>query len=200
MYRIFQYVKSVLITGFFTLLPVLLILLILDETYTLLYGIVAPLAEQLPGKDILGIGISSWLVFLIIILLFMLVGIVMHTATGKRIGNWASENIMSHIPGYQLLQTISSQFSGESEEILLSPAIFESGTGIYMYAFILDEHDNYYSLFVPMAPTPMMGTVQYVEKSLVKRLDIPPGRVLDNLMKWGIDSKKMFNLSDYISR
>lgn len=201
MSKIMNLIKSAIVDGFFVLLPVLLIYLILEETYTLIYEIVEPLAHQIPGKDILGIGVSSWLVILTILLLLLLVGLVMRTGIGKLLGSWIDENILSHIPGYELLKSVSKQFSGKSEEILLSPAIFSSDMGTYMFAFILDEYeDGFYSLFVPMAPTPMMGTVQYVKSSRVKRLDIPPGQVIDSLMKWGIGSKAMFNLQDYITK
>lgn len=201
MYKLLNLIKSAIIDGFFVLLPVLLIVLILDETYTLIYEVVEPLAHQIPGKEILGIGISSWLVFLTILLLFMLVGLVTRTRLGKKLGGWIDKNIMSHFPGYELLRSISKQFSGKSEEMLLSPAVFNTDTGTYMIAFILDEYENgFYSIFVPMAPTPMMGTVQYVEGSRVKKLDVPPGQILDCLMKWGIGSKAIFNLSDYIKK
>jgi len=194
-------VKRAIINGFFSLLPVLLILIILDETFLLVNQIVEPLAHYLPGKELLGIGLSSWLVVLLILFVFMLVGLVSRTRFGENLGIWVDDNVMRHLPGYQMLKSISKQFSGQGEEILLSPALFNTNQGTWMFAFILDEYENdYYSIFVPTAPTPLMGTVQYVSKSRVKKLDVAPGKVVDSLMKWGIDSKKMFNPMDYIDK
>lgn len=194
-------VKRAIINGFFSLLPVLLILIILDETFLLVNQIVEPLAHYLPGKELLGIGLSSWLVVLLILFAFLLVGLVSRTRFGENVGIWVDDNVMRHLPGYQMLKSISKQFSGQGEEILLSPALFNTNQGTWMFAFILDEYENdYYSIFVPTAPTPLMGTVQYVSKSRVKKLDVAPGKVVDSLMKWGIDSKKMFNPMDYIDK
>lgn len=194
-------IKRAIISGFFSLLPVLLILIILDETFLLVSEVTEPLAHYLPGKEILGIGLSSWLVLLLILLVFMLVGFASRTRVGENIGNWVDDNVMRHLPGYQMLKSISQQFSGNGEEILLSPALFNTNMGTWMFAFILDEYeDDYYSIFVPTAPTPLVGTVQYVNKSRVKKLDVAPGKVIDSLMKWGIDSKKMFNPMDYIDK
>jgi len=131
----------------------------------------------------------------------MLVGFVFRTRLGNSLANWGYKNITSHIPGYQTLQLISNKFSGKNEEMLLSPALFSTDMGTYMIAFILDEHDNgFYSIYVPLVPTPLVGTVQYVECSRVKKLDVPPGKILDVLMKWGFGSKAVFNLSDYINK
>jgi len=201
MHKIANLLKRAIIDGFFVLLPLILLYLILHKVYTVTYALVEPLARKIPGNELLGIGISSWVALLTILLLLMLVGFVFRTRPGKSLLKWVYKNITSHIPGYQTLQLISNQFSGKSEEMLLSPALFSTDMGTYMIAFILDKHDNgFYSIYVPLVPTPLVGTVQYVEGSRVKKLDVPPGKILDILMKWGIGSKAAFNLSDYINK
>lgn len=191
--------KTAIVKGFFSLLPVLLILLILDETFVLISDVLGPFAGDSQGIRFLGMSLTSWLVLLGIPLLFMTVGFISQTKVGARIGMWFDENIMSHMPGYRLLKSVSEQFGGSGQEILLSPALFRTDMDTWMFAFILDEWPGeYYSLFVPTAPTPMMGTVQYVKKERVRKVDIPPAKLIDNLMKWGIDSKSMFDLQKHI--
>lgn len=201
MQNIFSHIKNAVIDGFFALLPFLLIILVLEETFSLIDNITQPLVDKLPGNEFLGIGLSSWIVFGIILVTFLLVGLLSRSRVGEQIGNWVDDNIMRHIPGYQLLKSISQQFSGKGKELLLSPALFTTDMGTWMFAFILDEYENdYYSLFVPSAPTPMVGTVQYVPKSRVKKIDVPPGHVVDSLMQWGINAREVVNPLDYIER
>lgn len=192
-------IKKSIIDGFFVTLPILLLLLILDETISFISEVMSPLAEKVPGRELLGVDLATWLALLLVIILFWIVGSIAATRFGKSVGDWTDRSILGHIPGYTLVKSISKQFSGKSEEVLLSPALFSTDKISWRYAFILEEFDDkYYSIFVPISPTVMAGSVHYILKDYVKKLDIPPSKVIDCLMKWGIDSKKMINIDSYL--
>lgn len=192
-------IKKSIISGFFVLLPLLLLLIILDETLAIISEAVSPIATKVPGKELLGVDLATWLSVFLVIMSFWIVGFIASTGFGRRVGVWVDRSILGHIPGYHLVKSVSEQFSGKSEDVLLSPALFTTDNISWRYAFILEEFDDkYYSIFVPIAPTVMVGAVHYILKDNVKELDIPPSKVIDCLMKWGIDSKKMINIDSYL--
>ena len=62
-----------------------------------------------------------------------------------------------------------------------------------MLAFIVEEHDNGdFTVFVPSAPTPTIGSVHCMRPEKVRKLDVPMSAAVNSLMQWGIGSKELF--------
>lgn len=59
-------------------------------------------------------------------------------------------------------------------------------------AFIVEEHDNGdYTVFVPTAPTPTIGTSYFLKREKVRKLDVPMAAGVDCIMQWGVGSKSL---------
>jgi len=52
MRKIANLIKKAIIDGFFVLLPLLLLYVILKKAYTVTYAVVEPLARKIPGNDV----------------------------------------------------------------------------------------------------------------------------------------------------
>jgi len=63
---------------------------------------------------------------------------------------------------------------------------------IEVLAFIVEEHDNGdYTVFVPTAPTPTIGTIYFLKREKVRKLDVPMAAGVDCIMQWGVGSKSL---------
>lgn len=188
--------KKAIIDGFFIVLPALLILMLLEETLQMLNEIAKPVAAQIPVNNLLGINTSTWLAILLILFLLFFVGTIAHTAMGLRVGDWLTNNLLYRLPGYKLVHTISRQFAGTETDSLFAPAIVSMPLDTEVIAFITEEHDSGdYTILIPNAPTPMVGTIHFVKRDKVRKIDVPLNKVIDCVMKWGIGSAEIFSKS-----
>ena len=61
-----------------------------------------------------------------------------------------------------------------------------------VFAFIVEKHENGdYTVFVPTAPTPTMGTIYFLKWEKIRKLDVPLAAGVDCIMQWGVGSKSL---------
>ena len=193
MKTVMQFVKATIAGGFFVLLPVVLIWLILVEIVDLAVGLVTPFAEALPVDELGGVAIARVVAVAAILLVCFLTGAVLQTGIGTAIGGWFRRTILERVPGYTLIRSLTLRFSGTAEGVEFAPAMIETSPGVQEIAFIIEEHDNGSStVFFPLAPTPTIGSVRHVDRAHVTRLNASMGSVVNCVMQWGIGADEIF--------
>jgi hypothetical protein len=84
------------------------------------------------------------------------------------------------------------RIAGEEEGATFSTALVELGGGL-VPAFIVEELEGYgYAVFIPDAPNPMSGALHFMPSQRVHPIDIPFGKVVICLNKWGAGSRDLF--------
>ncbi len=190
-----DFVKTCIIGGILGVLPVLLAFFVLTEAVDILGAITEPVVERLPVEELGGVEVASLLALGILLFACFGVGVLLRT----RFGSWAQglveRAVLNRLPGYTILKTISRRMGGLEEGAVFSAALADiHGTQAWVWAFIVEEHeDGFYTLLLPNAPTPTVGTLYYVSTDRVRRLDVPPASVVNCVMQWGIGSKELLS-------
>jgi uncharacterized membrane protein len=195
MKSLIDFAKTCVVGGFFGIVPVLLLVMVLGESLNLLAAIATPLAEALPVDELGGIETARIVALLLMVLACFLAGVFLRT----RVGTWSTEfiedTVLNRLPGYSLLKTVSHRFGGLQEGSLFAAALADlHGTDARTVVFIVEEHDDgHYTVLVPNAPTPTVGTLYVLPARALTLLDASPGAVANSFMSWGIGSKQLFS-------
>jgi len=185
-----RFIKTTLAGGFFVVLPVVLIGLLLVETVNILVGLVRPVAELFPVEELGGIGMARIVAVFFLLTFCFIVGLLMRTRLGMQLGRSFERRLLMPIPGYQLIKSISQRFAGADAEHF-APCLVSSD-GKFVIGFAVDEHENgLVTVFVPWAPTPAAGTLEIVPKDRLRPLDASMGEVLDSFFHYGVGSEKL---------
>ncbi|HEX9081295.1 MAG TPA: DUF502 domain-containing protein [Holophagaceae bacterium] len=194
-------IRKYLLTGVFTLLPMVVTLWILRGIFNGLVGIFRePLTWivtllRLPDLPYWALALFSALVT---VLLLLAVGALVGNFAGRQLMDWLDE-FMLHVPVVksiygatrQLMGAIQSGQGGSFKEVVL---VEWPHPGTYTLAFVASRDcawaipgaDTMLSVYVPTSPNPTSGYVVMVEASKVRRLDLSADQVLTWAVSGGV--------------
>ena len=167
--RLVKYFKVTVIQGVIFLIPLVVLVFILSKIYNVLHPYSLFLAEKLRFSKIGGVGIIPFLSLILLVLAFFFAGIIMRSGPLQKLTQWIEQRILVYIPGYTYVKARSDSVLKNEGAIPWKPAtvVIDDNEVI---CFVIDETENYCSLFMPSAPMPSTGVVCAREKSMVRYL------------------------------
>ena len=191
MNRILGFFKTTVIGGFFVILPVALVIFLLMELVGVVLLLTSPVTKLLPVKTLGGIELATLMAIILILAICFITGLIMRTQIGIRFRELAERIGLNRLPGYTLVKSLTQSFAGTKDGSTISAAIATVRDGEVL-AFIVEEHDSGdFTVFVPTAPTPTIGTIYFLNQQKVRKLDVPITEAVDCIMHWGIGSKAL---------
>lgn len=170
---LFGFLKATIVGGFFVVLPVVLIWLVVAETIELLVGVATTVSEFLVGKGLKAFSDPELLAVLILIGVCFVTGLAMRTRIGSKIGGFIERLVLNPIPGYKVFKTLTHSIAGLDQSSAFTPALLDEGDGTRAPVLAVEDHaDGGVTVLVPMAPTPTVGPVRVVPGSRVQRLNV----------------------------
>ncbi len=193
MLRILQSLKAALITGLIIILPGWLALLLLVKLLAKLSVLVQPIAGRLPEA----INHPLLAAVIVFVLTCIAVGFIVKTNAGQFCGKFLGDTIFSRIPGYEPLRNIARQFSDDGINSGFKPSLIDIEDGSLAPAFLIENHVNGHStVFIPSAPTPMVGSILIMASSRVHPLDVSVPTMMKCISKWGSGSSELLAALD----
>ena len=188
-----QRLKRYILDGIFILLPIALIVFLFGEILEVLEVVAEVLAGFVPRTTIAGIDVSHWIALLLLVTVAALLGFFSLTKFGNRIGKFIQVKVLNKIPAYTIMRDLSRQFAGFRENKRFSAAVVEMPMQAQMLAFIVEELNNGdYVVFIPTAPTPMVGQIQLIPRGRVTPLQVPMTGAINSISSWGVGSGQLF--------
>ena len=186
MKRASRSIINTFIEGFMVMLPFLISYILLGGLFDALMALTQPLIDVLPA----GIFPDAWThrfaAAVTLVAIFFLAGIAARTAVGRRLGNWIEDRILSRFAPYTVLRSFSRRITGRDISDELQPALLQSDPGVRKLAFIVENPaEGDLTVFVPLAPTPGIGTLQLVSRDKVELLDASFMDAVGCLFNWG---------------
>lgn len=182
------FVKSRTIAGLLVLIPAILIVLLFIETVQLVLLIATPVAELLPVDEIGGIDVGVLLALTLIVVTLVVVGAIAQSRLGTALGTWLEDRVLARIPGYAVLKTLTTGLTGV-DPTKLRPVMAEISQGVEEIGFVVEEHGAGAAVFFPLAPTPTIGSVKFVQADRLRALDVSTGTAMNWIMQFGFESK-----------
>jgi uncharacterized membrane protein len=171
--------------GFFTVLPVLLIYLLIGQLFDMMMSLTQPILDFLPDSSVLNFD-AQLLAVILLLGLLLIVGLAALTGPGRALGEWLEQNLLSKLPLYDMFRNLASRFAGEKGVSHFTPALVKTWPNMRTFAFVVEEHaDGNYTIFMPIAPTPSVGYVSVIAREDVELLDVPAQQALSAVLSWG---------------
>jgi len=179
----FSFIRSTLIGGIFFLLPVYLIFTLLYKVHLAAQKILAPLTHFLPD-NILGINAGKLVAILILVLICFLAGMLFRVSFIKRGIQYLEDRVLTHLPGYSLLKSKTSDTFGEKIDYYMSTVLVEQ-QHTWKLGLLIEEQEDLSTVYFPEAPKNDSGEVVTVSSLAVKKLGIPTKEALLHLKNFG---------------
>ena len=125
-----------------------------------------------------------------LVVLIFLFGIGARSALGRAAGKWLEDRVLARFPPYVVLRSFSRRMFGGDHPEELQPAFVRVGAGNRMFCFIVEDLPDQDSavIFVPLAPTPGVGTVQIAGREVLEPIDASFSDAVGCLFNWGAGS------------
>ncbi len=199
MKSITDFIKTTLAGGFFVILPMLIIYLLVKETMGAVIALSSPIADLLPAGLLEKTGAPGLVALILLILLAFIMGVILRYALAQKVIDAFENNVLSKLPGYTIIRSLTRRIGGIEEDDAFRPALMRMPMDSFAPVFIIEDlPDGFYSVLVPMTPTPGAGNVLIVPAERIQLLDASTASVFDALSRWGEGLKDA--LSDHSLR
>ena len=171
MHKLMAFLKTTIAGGILFLIPVVVIIFVVAKAFSILQAISKPIAAKLPFTNIAGVADDTIVTVVLLLLICFLAGIFMRTKLANRIVKWLQDRILVYIPGYSYVQALSTDWFSKERTANWKPAsIFVDDNEVI--CFVVDETEDYCSIFLPSAPSPSSGSICVRKKRDVTFLPI----------------------------
>lgn len=178
-----HFVRHTLTGGILFLLPLVLLIMALNKAHLMLLKISTPLAKLLPDI-ILGLDGSNILAIFLLLVLCFIGGLFFRSARIRQGISKFEENVLSYLPGYSLVKSITTDAIGHRDDQSLHSVLVQDGDD-WNIGFLVEEGEGWSTVFFPEAPRHDSGEVKIVPSSRVRKLDIPVNLVTKSLKSYG---------------
>jgi uncharacterized membrane protein len=184
MIRLQQFIKATIIGGLLFLIPVMVLLFTLAKAFEVLGKLVKPMANEFHYTHLAGISLVTLLSILVLLFICFLAGIFMHTGLAKKVKKKIEDEILIYIPGYSYLHALTTDKLEKNDSSNWKPATIVVDNNAIL-CFVIDESENYCSVFLPSAPTPSSGSVCVHKKENITYLPLNVSETISLLHHFG---------------
>jgi len=183
-----EFLKNTIVGGLVFLVPLGLILLVLKQLMGLATKLAAPIAAQLPVSRFAGVAIVTLVAASVLLLMAFLAGMLARTGPGRRLSAWFEESILGSLPQYRMAKSMAEGFAHLESGTGMRPVLLRGDEG-WQLAYLIEElPEDWVTVFVPQAPTPMSGNVMYVAAHRLRRLPIAMPVAMKLVKRIGVGS------------
>lgn len=179
------FVKTTALGGFFLILPIAVIAILLGQVVAALAGVAQSLTQWSPVESVWGVEVALLVALALVLLLCFLAGLVVRTAFGGRAVARLERVVLERIPGYAIVKNLTQRFAPGTEGNVAFARL--QANGARALVFVVEElEDGGVVVFLPMAPTPTVGTVHVVRPEDLQHLEVSMADAVTCLTQWGI--------------
>jgi uncharacterized membrane protein len=189
---------STLKGGVLFLIPVTVVLVILEKAIHFMTRVIEPVVAKLPYTHFAGVSILTLLNIVLLLLICFLAGLCMRTPFAKKMKVALEEKFLVYVPGYTYIQALSENKLKGDDNVSWRPATILVDDN-EVVCFVVDESENYCSIFLPDAPTPSSGSICIRDKKMVTYLSINMGEANVLIRKFGKGAAATFEKTKDIS-
>jgi uncharacterized membrane protein len=171
-----------------------LLLVVFLKLYEILRKVALPLKGWIPMERFAGIAVADLIVVILAIFICFLAGWLAKREWAVKLQRGIENKILIKIPGYTIIQGFTNDLKATEEASSQFTPVLVRFDDQEQLCFQTEElKDGRIVIFVPGAPSPWSGTVVYVDKSRVSKLDINIAEATKNIKSLGLHSDKVIS-------
>ncbi len=186
-----RFVKATVVGGLLFLVPLILMGVVLRRALDLVGKVVRPLAARFPDHTILGVGLTTIISVVVILVGSFALGLAAQTRAGRRIREWLEWTILGKVPGYAIVKGMLTGSTGLEDEKTVQ-VVLARLEDAWQIALLVETHaDGQCVVFVPGAPSPTSGSIYFLPKDRVRATDIPIAKAVATIRHMGAGSEEL---------
>ncbi len=194
MSKIKIFIRTTLFGGFLIVLPIIVLIFVLKWFFDFLTSYIRPITNILIETTNIERVVASLIAIAIMLIIFFIVGLIVQTKIGKIFFEFMEERFLKRVPLYKIIkETVIQLFGGEKILFKGVALVRPFGNDTLITAFITDQIDDYYTVFVPSAPAPTGGYIYHIHKDNVTIIDYPVEEAMRTVLSLGAGSKVLLN-------
>jgi len=178
-----QFVRTTLLGGLVVILPLGLLAVLLHSAVSTIRTLVDPVMGYLP----LHLRFPVPVAVVGVLAVCFVSGLLVRTRIGTRTNRAVERHVLERIPGYTVVRTVTRRMAGVQDGVDFTAALVEIEEAL-VPAFVVEEHEEGYTVFVPSAPTPGVGAIFILPPARVHPVDVPFGTLVRCVTSWGVGS------------
>ena len=188
-----DFLKSVVVGGFFVILPLVVVLFFASEAVQTLMELVEPVADLLPFGKTANLLLAGAAVALGCLLLCFAAGVLVRTRWGAALVDWLERALLEKVPMYSTIRSLGRQVAGEASDRFVPAEVDLFGARGRVLAMIVERlPDGRLLTFVPTAPTSTVGQLHLVWPEQVRELDVSLADFAGCIGQWGVDAARLY--------
>jgi uncharacterized membrane protein len=188
------FLKSTVTGGFFVVLPLLLLYILLEEVLEAVVGLATPIVDLFPEGTFDTTKAPVIVAVILMLVASSLFGLAMHLPVARQFGRWLERNTIGHLPLYRAVKSLTSRFAAMDDRGKFKPALVHGPQDQREFAYLMEDlGDGFVAVMLPRAPTPMTGSIKLVPVSQVQILDVSLGELTAVISHWGLGSKALMD-------
>lgn len=186
---IFEIIKSTIVGGILFLLPLIILIVIVEKAIQLAQKVFGPLMTKVSDGSVLGISLATFASVVALLLLCLVAGLVARTMIAQKLVSRLEDSILGRIPVYGFIKSAAEGITGvENDESMKAVAVRLDDNTMVGLLTAEQEGQDLVAVYFPGAPTPLSGSVLYVERSRVTPIDAATIDVFAAMKRIGGDS------------
>lgn len=163
--------KRTLISGIFLLLPILIVVVLFAKIWTPITRLVESISNRLHTEFLPGLNGVTVLALCVILLLCFALGLLARLAVVSTFSDWVENNIIRVVPAYRYFKIIALQKMGVAQlQDQVCLLVYAQGT--WQPALLIEDGPGVWcTVFIPLAPSPNIGTIHFVHAKHVIKTD-----------------------------
>jgi len=196
-----NFFSTTFIGGILVLLPIAIVTYLVIWLIKFVSNLIKPLANyiiDMAPAVIENYIPNSWAAYgiaiLVIVLFSFIIGLIVKTRLGKGLFNYLEGLLLEKIPFYRTIRDTLQQILGNKQKPFSKVGLANIfGTDSLMTAFVTDEHDYGYTIFVPTGPNPTSGQIFHIKKEQLHLLDADVEETMKTIISAGLGSQGLID-------
>lgn len=186
---ILEITKSTIIGGVLFLLPLIVTIVIVEKAFQLARKLFGPLTRTVSEGSVLGVSLATVVSVAALLLLCLIAGLFARTVVAQSLVSRLEGSILGRIPVYGFVKSVAEGITGIENDENMKPVAVRLDDNTIIGLMTAEQEDmDLVAVYVPGAPTPISGSVLYVERSRVTPLDTGTLEVFAAMKQLGGDS------------
>lgn len=176
--------RDVATAGFFFLLPVYVVLIIVTKAWTSLSSLGTQIAAMFGMKSILGVGSSTVFSGLLLIIIWIGCGLLARFSLMSSFSKAIEKTLSKYIPGYETYKSMAEEKFQKKVKILPYRSALIKQQEYWQPAYVVEQDgEGNYVIFLPDTPDTNKGHVLLAQEDQVKLLPSVTADELDTSLK-----------------
>jgi len=194
MKKIFSFIKEQIVIGIAVLVPIAVVVVVLSGSLKKLADATSPITDNISfGGPLVKTVIASALVILVLAVVFFLSGLLLKSYLGRSFKNWLENMVLTHVPFYDTIKNITSQFTGLNKGKYVVVELSLDGNNSVILGLLTETlSDGRHLVYCPFAPLMNVGQIHIVDDENIKRSGLTLKECTDIITQIGFESDKIY--------